>query len=779
MGAPVSVLARHAPVARVVHRRSSGRHLGDVVRMGLAVILLWLTVLAVQRDRLSLAERDVFRLVNDLPDAFYWPVWAVMQLGNLFAPMVVGLLVAVPLRRRRLGGSIATAGVTTWVVAKLVKDVVQRGRPAHFLPDLLHGPTTAGLGFVSGHAAVAAAIATAAAPYLPRRARRTVWALAWVVGFGRVYTGAHLPLDIVGGVAVGWFVGSLVHAVFGAPHPVPTPAAVVELLRRSGLPAVRAELAGVSARSSHPFHVTTLDGGRLFAKVLDPDRRDSDWVSRAGRVLLFRDVRDVDALAPLRNQVEHEAAAMLAAHAAGVRVPRVVLARATGASAVLVADEVPGTSIADLPAGAIDDGLLREVWSQVGLLHTHRLAHRDLVRANVLVDPDGAPWLVDFGNAEQGADDTTLAVDVAELLASLACVVGADRAARPALSQLGAAAVREAMPALEPLALSPATRHELRAHPRVLAELRDAIGGHAPLPPRVHRPPWWAVTGAALATFGGLPALAGWTEVWQRVADLGWRWTGLALALWAASLAASGGAVLASVRRRLALGRSTLAAAGSAAAEVVHGPRGRRQYLVGHLRRYGVSPTAAIRGVNELLVVELLGYLAATGYVALVFVRNARHIAAVTSAPLLAFGGVAAAAAVVGGVLRARHARRQVLTPWLRDGMNALRASLRTPRLPLVAVTAAATAYGCLAGAFAASLAAVGAGTGIVRPALVALVSLGLLRTLGLTGLPVLEEAVLVVGLLAVGIPAAPAVAGILVFRTMTFWVVVAATTRR
>jgi RNA polymerase sigma-70 factor (ECF subfamily) len=39
-----------------------------------------------------------------------------------------------------------------------------------------------------------------------------------------------------------------------------------------------------------------------------------------------------------------------------------------------------------------------------------------------------------------------------------------------------------------------------------------------------------------------------------------------------------------------------------------------------------------------------------------------------------------------------------------------------------------------------------------------------------LTGVPVLEEAALVLGLLAVGVPAVPGVAGVLVHRAITFW---------
>src|SRR3712207_7849626 len=61
------------------------------------------------------------------------------------------------------------------------------------------------------HSAVAAALAAAAVPYLSRRTRRVVWVLAWIVALARIYAGAHLPLDIIGGAAVGWAIGSLVH----------------------------------------------------------------------------------------------------------------------------------------------------------------------------------------------------------------------------------------------------------------------------------------------------------------------------------------------------------------------------------------------------------------------------------------------------------------------------------------------------------------------------------------------------------------------------------------
>ncbi|GAB2747213.1 hypothetical protein GCM10027273_27270 [Nocardioides pakistanensis] len=174
---------------------------GDLLRLAIATVLFTLTVLAIQRDRLSLFERDVFRLVNDLPPWLLSPVHLVEQLGGRWTPLAVGVLVVLVLGRIRLGLSIAAAGIAAWLTAQLLKLLIERPRPAEFLGDLPREWSSGGPGFVSGHTAVATAMAAAAAPYLSRPWRRLVWTLAALVGFARIYSGVHLPLDVVGGAA--------------------------------------------------------------------------------------------------------------------------------------------------------------------------------------------------------------------------------------------------------------------------------------------------------------------------------------------------------------------------------------------------------------------------------------------------------------------------------------------------------------------------------------------------------------------------------------------------
>jgi glycosyltransferase 2 family protein len=461
------------------------RHPGDVLRLLAGLAILLVCTATVRPDDVGVLEEDLFRLANDLPDALFPAFWVVMQAGNVLAVGVAAAVVAAT-RRFWLAANLAITGIGVWLAARWIKDQVGRGRPADLLSDVhLRGHHDSGLGFVSGHAAVAVAIATMIVPYLGRRARWVAVAVAVGVCLSRMYVGAHLPLDVVGGAALGWAAGSLVHLLLGAPGGRPSPERAAKALAERGLQVTEVTpLGGRDARRSARFQAVGPDGQRLFAKLIPRGRRDEDLLYRVWR-MLFRRRADPGrpGSGPPAQQVEREAYLGLLAGAAGVRTPRVVLAGPYGnGSGLLVQRMIPGRSLEDAGPADVGDDTLRAAWKEVASLHQAGIAHGDLGRHSVVVDDDGRPWLVDFDHATAAAPERLRQADLVELLVSLAASFGPDRALAGAVEAFGRDPLAAALAATTPAALTQTTREELGDAPGLWDELARRVAPPAAVP---------------------------------------------------------------------------------------------------------------------------------------------------------------------------------------------------------------------------------------------------------------------------------------------------------
>jgi membrane-associated phospholipid phosphatase len=153
--------------------------------------------------RVGPVERAAFHAVNGLPEWLYRPMLVFQYFGVLAMPLVVAVG-ALAVRRWRLAAALVLVVPLKLALERVVKLLVQRERPGTTVPDaVLRGVHAAGLSFVSGHAIITFAIAGLLAPVLPRRWGMVAFALATLNAVARVYLGAHNPLDVVGGAAVG------------------------------------------------------------------------------------------------------------------------------------------------------------------------------------------------------------------------------------------------------------------------------------------------------------------------------------------------------------------------------------------------------------------------------------------------------------------------------------------------------------------------------------------------------------------------------------------------
>jgi membrane-associated phospholipid phosphatase len=202
-------------------RRMRRRRL-DLVLMTIgAAVLVTSTLLA--KRRVYDWEVAVFQAINGLPGSIRPYLWVLNQYGTAVT-IPVAAAVALLFRRWLLALSLAISGVAVYVLARVIKEYVSRGRPSAFVEGVVERETFSSdsLGYPSGHAAVAWAITIIVLAYVGRPWQIAAIALAIVVPIVRMYVAGHLPLDLIGGAALGITVASAVNLLIGVPARTPT-----------------------------------------------------------------------------------------------------------------------------------------------------------------------------------------------------------------------------------------------------------------------------------------------------------------------------------------------------------------------------------------------------------------------------------------------------------------------------------------------------------------------------------------------------------------------------
>jgi glycosyltransferase 2 family protein len=173
---------------------------------GALVVASWAEV---RRPGIRPREERIFRLANGAADNWRGPVRVVMQAGSLGA-VPTSAAVAALAGRRGLAIRLLAGGLLTYFGAKAVKPFGRRERPDHVVERVRIRESIEGeLGWISGHTAVSTTLALIAADELPAWAAPLLAGVVATTGFGRMYVGAHLPHDLVGGAGFGAMVSAL------------------------------------------------------------------------------------------------------------------------------------------------------------------------------------------------------------------------------------------------------------------------------------------------------------------------------------------------------------------------------------------------------------------------------------------------------------------------------------------------------------------------------------------------------------------------------------------
>jgi glycosyltransferase 2 family protein len=761
------------------------RHPGDVIRLILGALVLIGIVAAAAVARRRLVGTGALAVTWLGSDSAGRLLVGLVQVT--FVVAAVGVVVA-GLRRRRfrllasLAASVAVAAATLAGILYLLGDT----HPQAVATKVARGSWLASAAF-PGPALLAGAVAltVAASPWLSRPWRRTAWITLCAVGAARLIAGTVLPMELILALATGVTVGAATLVIFGVPDRRMGPDEIAAALRSAGLPVSAVTPAAVEAKGSRPFVAVTDDGRRLFIKALGSDQRDADLLYRAYRFFRLRNVGDTRPAASLIQAVEHQALVTLMAERAGVHAPRVErVIKAADGTALLAMELVGGGSLEHIPAQQISDGLLRRLWAEVDRLHRAGIAHRSLRAANVMVDRDGQPWLTDFSFSELAATQRQKDLDLAELMASLATLAGADAAVTSAAAVIGARGLASAVPLLQPLALSAATRHSIAEHEGLLATTRSAAAaaGGGPDQPlariqRVRPRTLLTIAAAAGAFYFILPQLAQVGSSWHAIQSAHWVWLPVVIAMSALTYLASAVSLLGGVPGHVPFWPTVLTQGASSFVNRISPANvGGMALNARYLQKAGVDPAAGVAAVG---LSALAGAVVHVVLLVIFFIwagRGLNHAFHLPSASKLLLI-LAVAAALVGIVLATRKGRLFAATRLLK-GLRSASASLRRVAASPVklAMLLGGSALVSLAyvGGLAASIQAFGGGTGIAEIGAVYMVASAIAAASPTPGGLGAIEAALVAGLTGVGLGAGPAVSAVLTYRLATYWLPVA-----
>ena len=185
----------------------------DAVECAAALSVVGLAALVA--DRHPRADRRLFAALNH-HESDPAVLRVVQQLGIPWVlPATAGVALAAGRRRLALAAALGLPVEKALEVG--TKKLRTTPRPLYVEPTVLRddAPVEGG-SFPSGHAAISFTAVTLVAPHLPRPAVGFLLACAAASAAVRVSQGAHHPVDVVGGAALGIGVGSgLTYAVGG------------------------------------------------------------------------------------------------------------------------------------------------------------------------------------------------------------------------------------------------------------------------------------------------------------------------------------------------------------------------------------------------------------------------------------------------------------------------------------------------------------------------------------------------------------------------------------
>jgi uncharacterized membrane protein YbhN (UPF0104 family) len=410
-------------------------------------------------------------------------------------------------------------------------------------------------------------------------------------------------------------------------------------------------------------------------------------------------------------------------------------------------------------------------------LHAGHVAHRGLTAEHIMFTPDGRVMLLDPGDGDVAASELQLRLDLAQLILELALYVGAEKSAQLAVEKVGADALADVVPLLQPVALVRSTRHALRRRRDVLPALRKALQTAVPsdevVPVQLER-----IRARTLVTLVASVAaaylLAGelaQNSLGRLLRSADWRWGLAALALSVLTYVGAALSVSGFVAQRLGFVRTMLVQlASSFVTLVTPAAVGGVALNVRFLQRRKIPSPVAVASIAvsqvvaltlHILLLAVFGAIAGTGSKSPI------------NPPTWSYFVVAGLLVLAGGVLAFPAGRRMVrarVSPTFGQVLPRLVEVAQDPRKLIEGVGGALLLSLAYIACLATCVAAFGGSVPIAKIGVVYLTGSALGSIIPTPGGLGAVEAALTAGLTAAGVPGGVAAGAVLLFRLLTFW---------
>ncbi|MEO8518335.1 MAG: lysylphosphatidylglycerol synthase transmembrane domain-containing protein [Dermatophilaceae bacterium] len=752
----------------------------DLLALVFALVVLFVAVSLgdVAVGTASGLEQDLIGASGALPGLLQRLFGWAGGIGLLVVLVFQGVDLVLRARTRQLLESIAAAGagaLLALTLQRLVLDGHLGGVLAALTKGLANGERTSPLDGLLVASVAFFTVSGVGGRSILRRAAVLVVGSAILSGF---LSGGVTALALFSTALLGWAVGLVTRLALGAASTRPAGAAVAAALIGCGLDLTRLELVEPGPSGGRQYAGSGPEGS-LDVRVLD---RETFGTAIARRVLRRVRLRGPSTRGPsltVRGAVEHHALMSMALAKAGVTAPDLLAVAEVGPSAAVMAYRpTAGVALTTTPATDLSDDDLAAFWHLLAQLQRARIAHRGLIVDHLLLDEQGRAALGEAGTGDIAAAELSLRLDVAQLLTTLALLVGSKRAVASGVSSLGVEAVVKALPLIQAVAMDSSTRSALRARKGLLRRVREQVLELVPEGEPVEQVELRRLTPRTLVTVvgGGIAAYVLLTQlaqvnIGQVLARAEWVWALAVVGFSALSITGASLVITGAVTARLRFVRTYLTQLAVAFSGLVAPSAiGNIALNMRYLQKAGVEPAVAGGSVGLAQLAQFSSYFV---LILLSSVLAGTGQQASFTPPLAAVIGLIVAAALILVALAVPAGRRLVMgrfLPVVRRVVPRVVAIFQDPRKVATLFAGALLLDLSFVAALNCATRAFGATPSIAAVAVVyfagAIIGSAVPTPGGLGGV----EAALSAGLVAVGLEASVAVSSVLLFRLCTYW---------